>query len=169
MGKIMDTVAEHLHTEEWHFDQPREDAIIANVAGRNANFRLHLFAYEEQEQFSVYAVAPNRASEGMRTAIAEFVTRANYGLRVGNFEVDLSDGEIRFKVSVTVRESALSTAMCADMMRASVVTMDHYYPGIVSVLFAGTTPSDAVGQVEDGKFSRTSEEKVEPSPRRIGF
>lgn len=33
----------------------------------------------------------------MMASMAEFVCRANYGLVSGNFELDMRDGEIRFK------------------------------------------------------------------------
>lgn len=33
----------------------------------------------------------------------EYITGANYGLRNGNFEMDVEDGEIRYKVYVNVK------------------------------------------------------------------
>ena len=32
--------------------------------------------------------------------MAEYLHRANYGLRVGNFELDYDDGEIRYKTYI---------------------------------------------------------------------
>lgn len=38
---------------------------------------------------------------------AEFLTRANYGLVFGNFEMDMHDGEIRYKPSFRAAEKPL--------------------------------------------------------------
>jgi len=39
--------------------------------------------------------------------VNEFLTRANYGLNIGNFEMDFQDGEIRFKTAIDVEEVIL--------------------------------------------------------------
>ena len=36
-------------------------------------------------------------------AIAEFLTRTNYSMIIGNFELDFADGEIRYKTSIDVQ------------------------------------------------------------------
>lgn len=49
--------------------------------------------------------------EDRRLALAEFLTRANYGLFIGNFEMDWQDGEVRYKTSIDVAGDRLSTAL----------------------------------------------------------
>ncbi len=48
---------------------------------------------------------PVKAPEEKRLAIAEFVARANDGLRIGNFELDFGDGEVRYKRSAWIGEN----------------------------------------------------------------
>ncbi len=44
-------------------------------------------------------------------AVAEFITRANFGIVIGNFEIDFSDGEIRYKTSIDVEGDRPSFAL----------------------------------------------------------
>jgi len=41
----------------------------------------------------------------------KFLTRANYGMMIGNFEMDFTDGEIRYKTSIDVEGDKLSSAL----------------------------------------------------------
>jgi hypothetical protein len=43
--------------------------------------------------------------------VAEFLTRANSGMVIGNFELDFADGEIRYKTSIDVEGDKLSYAI----------------------------------------------------------
>ena len=48
--------------------------------------------------FTVIAVPAMKADENSKVNVMEYITRANYGLRNGNFEMDVNDGEVRYKV-----------------------------------------------------------------------
>ena len=51
---------------------------------------------------------------------------ANYGLINGSFDYDLSDGEIRFRLVSSYRESILSEALFNYMIVVSAGTVDDY-------------------------------------------
>ena len=51
-------------------------------------------------QLAVYCVCSLNVPPARRAAVMELVTRANYGLRLGCFELDLDDGEVRFRASL---------------------------------------------------------------------
>ena len=40
---------------------------------------------------------PTHVREDKRDVVCRYITRANYGLRNGNLEMDLDDGEVRYK------------------------------------------------------------------------
>jgi len=47
----------------------------------------------------IFTVAPVVIPEEHRLKMAEFISRANYGLILGNFEIDFLAGELRFKAA----------------------------------------------------------------------
>jgi hypothetical protein len=66
--------------------------------------------------------------------VCEFLTRVNYGLAAGNFELDFSDGEVRYKTALQLRVHALDAATLRRVVRANGLAMETYLPGIGAVI-----------------------------------
>ena len=144
-----ETLGHFLEEDEWH-PQRMEDATIyrMGVAGRNGQFACYAQIRVTLEQFMFYAVAPVKAPEETRQAVAEFITRANYGLRVGNFELDFGDGEIRYKSSLDFEGETLTPGLIKVAIYPAVQTLDHYLPGLMKVIYSGATPAEAIAEIE---------------------
>lgn len=152
MGKILGKVEEFLVTDGWTYEAvPERDAFACGLKGRNASYRLFFDVDEEDSLLMLYLVAQVSVPEERRSPAAEFFTRANWGLRIGNFELDLRDGEVRYKVSVDVEGGEIVAKMVENMIGAAVSTMDRYFPGLMAVAYAGESPQDAVEAVERGR------------------
>lgn len=80
--------------------------------------------------------------------MAEYLTRANYGLVLGNFEMDFRDGEVRYKTSIDVEGAEIVPGLIRNLVYANVITMDRYLPGLLSVIYGNLTPHEAITQVE---------------------
>mmetsp|Transcript_48127 Transcript_48127/g.145362 ORF Transcript_48127/g.145362 Transcript_48127/m.145362 type:complete len:105 (+) Transcript_48127:552-866(+) len=91
--------------------------IRLTVTGRQANYNIIFDARETSQQLLLYACIANRVPEDRRVAMAQFVARANFGLVIGNFELDMTDGETRFKVTIDVEEGQLSCKWCRTCTR----------------------------------------------------
>jgi hypothetical protein len=76
------------------------------------------------------------------------VCRANYGMIVGNFEIDLDDGEVRYKTSVDVEGVTATRQLIQNLVAPNVITMDRYLPGLLSVAFGGKHPAEAIAEIE---------------------
>ena len=83
-----------------------------------------------------------------RLAVAEFLTRANYGLALGNFELDMEDGEINFKTILQAPLTVLSTTLLRPYLLVGVETINHYLPGLKRVLSGQETPAAAIKALE---------------------
>jgi hypothetical protein len=86
--------------------------------------------------------------ETKNLAIAEFIARANFGMIIGNFELDFTDGEIRYKTSIDVEGANLTFLQIKRLVYANVMMMDQYLPGIMSLLDSDVEPKDAIAQIE---------------------
>ncbi len=98
-----------------------------------------------------YVVAPVNAPEELRTAVAEFITRANYGLRIGNFEMDFDDGEIRYKSSIDFEGVQLDKPLIKNAIYPAVQTMDRYLPNIMKLIYGEGTksPAELIAEIEE--------------------
>jgi hypothetical protein len=149
MGRILETVQRFFEQDAWPFT-PLEDGLILKTGfnGDNGQFTCFAQEREKQQQFVFYAVGPVKVPEKDRLAVAEFLTRANYGLIIGNFELDFSDGEVRYKASLDVENAELSEALVKNLVYAAVLTMDRYITGIMRVMYGGATPVEAIQEIE---------------------
>ena len=105
MGRILDVVERFLESDDWPVSRVEGRTVIkTGFEGKNGQFTCYAQERNEQEQFVFYSIFPVRTPENKTHEVAEFVTRANYGMIIGNFELDYSDGEIRYKTSVDVED-----------------------------------------------------------------
>ena len=150
MGEtIFDTMVRFFKEDEWKFQQLEDRPILQlGFSGRNGSWMCYAQAKNEQERFLFYSVLETKAVPERRVALSEFLTRANYGLVLGNFEMDFSDGEIRYKTSIDVEGGQLTTQMVKTLVYTNVLMMDKYLPGIMSVLYASVPPEQALAAVE---------------------
>ena len=84
-----------------------------------------------------------------RSGAAELITRINYGLTLGTFEMDFSDGEIRYRTSIDLTGGELVPEMVGSLIGATAGTVDRYHPAIMSFLWNDMTPEDAVAMIEE--------------------
>lgn len=143
------TLGQFLQEDEW-YPQQIEDKHVYRMGFSGKNGQTTCFAQirADLEQFMFYVVAPVKVPENLRLSVAEFTTRANYGMRIGNFEMDFKDGEIRYKSSLDFEGATLTPALIRNAIYPAVQTMDRYLPGLMSVVYGGNSAADAIAQVE---------------------
>jgi hypothetical protein len=139
-----------LEQEGWH-PQQLEDVPIYQMsfAGEHGPITCYAQVRVEEELLLFYAVAPTRVDEARRSAVAEFITRANYGLWIGNFEMDWGDGEVRYKTSVDFEGMALTPMLIRNTFSPAIQMMVCYLPGLLDVI-AGQSPVEALAKVDAG-------------------
>ncbi len=84
----------------------------------------------------------------MRPVAAELFTRANYGLPLGNFELDMDDGEIRFKTSLDYSGTTLELPIIASLVETAVGSLATYHTALVRTLYDGVPPKNAIADSE---------------------
>jgi hypothetical protein len=143
------TLSQFLQDDGW-YPQQLDDKTIHRVyfAGKNGELRCYAQIRVDLEQFIFYVIAPVKAPERTRPLVAEYITRANYGLRIGNFEMDYSDGEIRYKSSIDFEKERLTPNLIKNTIYPAVHTMDFYLPGLLGVMYGDRDPAGAIQELE---------------------
>lgn len=106
----------------------------------------------DEDDFTVYAISPLGADsddEKIMASMAEFVCRANYGLKNGNFELDMSDGEIRYKSFVDCGGITPTVEMVRKSIICPAVMFERYGAGIVDIIFSNATAKEAIAKCEE--------------------
>ncbi|MEO5952445.1 MAG: YbjN domain-containing protein [Chloroflexia bacterium] len=100
---IYDSMAAFFKKDDWPATQLEgQTAMSMNFQGQNGRWGCLARVDQEKELILFYSYCPVKAPEDKRPILADFLTRANYGLYIGNFEMDFNDGEVRYKTSIDV-------------------------------------------------------------------
>lgn len=148
-GPLFNAVKDFFEEENWPFAEiTKVTALRLSFRGNNGQWSCYAKVNEAEQTFLFYSICPVPSLETRLGAVSEFITRANYGMVLGNFELDYSDGEIRYKTSIDVEGSTLDSALIKQLVYTNVLTMDQYLPGIIAVLEQGMEPEVAIAIVE---------------------
>ena len=95
----------------------------------------------------MYAILPFQCPEDRRQAVAEYLTRVNYDLVCGNFEMNMSNGELRFRqyhrTSVFIQEKEESYPF---ILAVPSMVFKQYVAWLASVITGRLTPEKAFEQ-----------------------
>jgi hypothetical protein len=108
--------------------------LLSELSGALGRWPFYVHVIEDKDLVLLYSICPMRAPEGRRHEVSQFLTRANYGLAVGNFELDFEDGEIRYKTVLQLPGDDLDAEALRRLVRANGIAMETYLPGIGSVI-----------------------------------
>jgi hypothetical protein len=109
--------------------------------------------------------------QGSGRDIAEALVRANYGLRLGKFELDFADGEVGFQVSQILVDEAVGQDVIDRILGTTVNMLETYLPGLLSVVYAmRSTAQNAAMQLELGaRYKRPARNTGKDAPRTGKF
>lgn len=145
----LQVVIDFLEAEAWPYRRVGEQTILQTAfQGQNGTWFCYAHCRSEFGQVLFYSIAPEHAPEATRAAVAEYVTRANWGLMIGNFELDYEDGEVRYKTSLQLEETMLTRDLLRPLVFDNVVVMDKYLPGLNAVMVGEQTPLAAIAAIE---------------------
>ncbi|MCL6581865.1 MAG: YbjN domain-containing protein [Firmicutes bacterium] len=150
LGRHLGAVANFFRSIDLKFQIEEEKSLIhMGFSVKPGSWTAVADVKEDRGIFLFYSIASFKVPEAARLAVAEFLTRANYGIILGNFELDLGDGEVRYKTSINVGENGTLTAdLIRPVVMANFFTMDRYLPGIMAVAFGNRPPAEAIRDIE---------------------
>lgn len=155
MGRLLDAAIDFLDGDGWQYEvEPgRADTegprVHFRFSGEHAQYDCWIVCYEDTERVCILSIFPLVIPEDKRLRVAEYLMRANFGILVGNFELDFRDGEVRMKTSADVEDIPLTATFMKNLLVANLGTADRYFPGLGKVLFAGMAPADAIAVLRE--------------------
>ncbi|MCR1840382.1 YbjN domain-containing protein [Murimonas intestini] len=147
--QIAASIVSYFEDNNFHYSFDKERGVITNtfnMEGKLKNIRYAIGVRESD--YIVYATVDINADEECRAAVSEFLTRANYGMLFGSFEMDYRDGEIRFRVAVDCDECMPSSAVIRNSIIFPHQAFSKYGNGLLTVMFGVMTPEEAIKGIE---------------------
>ncbi len=163
-----ESVKDHLNQNEWKFE-PLDDVKIIRTgfSGDHANLKFSIIIDEDDDLIQCITTYQTKVPPLFRGLVAELVCRANYGMKIGKFELDFSDGDLRFQTASAFLTGVLPDEVICRVLGTNLVIADKYYPAFMKVLFGGYTPEDAIDEVEQD-LSKENDDTSETDEAREG-
>ena len=124
---VYETICKTLENRDWKFTRHDEDlTITCGARGEDLPMDIIIIVNPRAQVVSLISPMPFKIAEDKRIDAALAVCVANYGLVNGCFDYDLTDGEIRFRIVSSFRESILSEELFNYMIMVAAGTVDDY-------------------------------------------
>lgn len=143
--QIANTLVSHMEEHEYRYEFDREEGIIRlrfKIKGKLDHVRFVLII--KDTHYVSYGCIDMNAEESQRKEVAEYLTRANFGLWFGNFELDMNDGEIRYKVCVDCDHTTLSGQMIERSLDIPIAMYQRYGDEMLKVMFGMESAEEAI-------------------------
>jgi len=142
---LHEAVTAVLAAEGFQFMVEEEESLIRlDIQGDNGYWMCLVQCREEQRQILFYGVCPAKPRPDKVGTLAELLTRINYQMAVGCFEMDYDSGQVRLRTAVNLGETAPETTLIKEALEANVLIMDGYLPAIMAVLHGDLSPVEAL-------------------------
>ena len=145
---VADAVTAYFASEDWPVVESDPGVLETAFEGTATVWPLRIHVFEEDVRAVFVSAFPAPIPEEQRAAVGEFCHRANFGLAIGNFELDHDGGEVRFRTSIDAEGTTPTAELVRNAVVANVLTMDRYVTGLLAVL-NGTDPANAVEDCEE--------------------
>ena len=145
---VSSCVEEYFHSDDWKYEELSEGVYRSGIRTNEGTYRIIHHAKDEDQRLIVMVFVESCVAERSRQSALEYLMRATYNMVLGNFEMDMDDGEVRFRISADFNHGGLSAEAIAHMTYVAIAMMDRHYLGLMGVCFGGKTPEEAIAEIE---------------------
>ena len=136
----------HFASNDFKFHADMESKTVQFfISGDCAVYNCRLQLTHDNELIQVRVHYPVSAKDPkIRPLVAESLARANHGMSIGAFDIDMDSGEMCYHLGQVIRGRELDDDIIGGVFSLALSSADRYFPAIMRVMFAGHTPADAV-------------------------
>ncbi len=145
--RCIETVMANLTRHGIRFGHVDTAAVLyMSIAGKNGTYACIVDATDAVVR--VFSVVGCHAPEEKRGALIDMLNRINWRVAIGNFEMDATDGEIRFRTTLDTRGGELTDEMVECTIRVNLSTVDRFHSAILALLWNDLSAEDALAMAE---------------------
>ena len=152
--QIVDALRDWLDSDDWHYEYDAEHHLIRagitlDCKLRNARIFIPIRA---DGSYIVNIYSPVNGDPAHIDELVKYIAMANYGLANGNFDIDVSDGEVRYKIYVNCKDlEKLPAQIIKDSIYAGWCMMDRYGNGLAALAMGFSDAETEIKKAESPK------------------
>ncbi len=148
MGRIYDGFDAFFAAQGWlRLENEAEEFFKLFYEGRQGQWECYAQAEEAKEWGFFYSIYPTPVPEARRAAAAELFTRINWQVPFGSFDLDWSDGEVRFRTGLDFEGSEATLSLMRALVIPNLAMMERYWAALAAVVEQGVEPEAALAEV----------------------
>jgi len=148
---IREAVENYFEKEGFKFSGFDEDNFAKTSFKVKTKFgHAEIIFHAMDDRLMLRSMLPLNADEDSAVAVAEFLLRANYGMKNGGFDFDFRDGEIsyRFPLYCGDEMDAPTHEQINFAVDSCLFAVQRYSDGIAKVIYGLETPKEAIENIE---------------------
>lgn len=141
---IKQRFVKYLSEDKWYFHQG-EGFINSRVSSNSGDiFSLHISIDEKNGYITIYVTSSQIILKNKRDAMAEFVTRVNWEINIGNLELDMDEGKLQYKLSFIIGKhiDLLADDIINKLIWKPVENLDYIYHTIMRINYSNESNID---------------------------
>ena len=150
MDSLQDCTRAYLEASGCRCRREEEVGSLYTFAARGEHGVYPVLVYARAPFLICIASFRQTVPDARRPEAAEYLHRINYGLLLGNFEMDYDEGEVRFRTSL-MAEGSLTHEVLDRYIQMPAAMLDRYAPGLAAIVADGEIAGEALRRVQDAR------------------
>ena len=146
---VLEAVRAFLTGDGWPVeDVEGQPALQTRFKGESGVWICMVWVDEERQLLSFYSMWPELIDAERREAVALYATRVNFGAAVGDLELSMAGGELRYRTSADVEGlDPLPDVFVKNLIHGNVLAFDALHAKIRAVAAGALSPAEAAGDL----------------------
>ncbi len=147
---MLDAAVQACATRDWDAERDDDAGTVkfVLVAGPLLELNLTCMVLDSADSIMLLVRLPGRVRTERISAVAEYLAGANWGMDIGAFDIDLTDGEVLFRASIVAPDGLVSPSAVELAVDRSMGAVTHYASGLIDVS-GGAEPREVLARVEE--------------------
>jgi hypothetical protein len=143
-------IKQYFQKQGYQFFQPdaEKSTFFLGVGTSNGKFQCIVDVQAEKGRLLMLSIFPMPVPPHLRASLAEILVRINYNLFLGHFELDFTDGEIRFKTSLIYADAKVTPKMLDSFITSNIAAIDAYFELLTQFVTEKLNASEIVAKIK---------------------
>lgn len=121
-------IQKFLDHKKWLYKEEK-DVFLFGIEIDNFGFQCSFLGMEDEKILIFYSHYPTRIKKKNLKSMAWLITQLNANISVGNFDLDIETGDLRYKTSIDVEGADYIFPLIENLVNANLsIFMQHYLP-----------------------------------------
>jgi hypothetical protein len=143
---LASTVRAMLDSRKYKYQPIDDRSLTLSFQNERGSYGLFFTTNDESDFVGLTATYGSKIPDDRLVPISEALSRINHRLWLGNFELDFSNGQLRFRVGIDVEDGRLSETMVSNLLSATLNSMERYHVALMRIAFGEVEPAVALAE-----------------------